>query len=239
MSDNGISGVAVGVVTAGALLIYAGYRGVSPLQALRDVTSGATPPGLSTGTGGVVTTGADTVGAAIPGSATLDGPGFGAGLVAAVQRYAGDRYSQVRRWDDGWSDCSSFVGKGLRVLGITPPGASTTWDYVGWAQLRQINRNELAAGDLCANTAHIIVATASGSAIGQQNTFQNVRTGSPEDLMAGTGSFMCLRWIGKSTKDTATVVRAPTPGPAPKPAPTPITPTVNTGVGGSPITGAR
>ena len=40
----GISGVGVGIVTAGALLIYAGLKDVSPLDALRAVAGGQPLP---------------------------------------------------------------------------------------------------------------------------------------------------------------------------------------------------
>ena len=40
---------------------------------------------------------------------------------------------------------------------------------------------------------HIIIATGGGQAIGQQNPNQNVQRGTIENLMWGTGPFVCLR----------------------------------------------
>ena len=44
MASGGVSGSAVAVATLGGVLIYAGFRGVTPLQALRDATGGHPPP---------------------------------------------------------------------------------------------------------------------------------------------------------------------------------------------------
>jgi hypothetical protein len=114
--------------------------------------------------------------------------------VDAVQQFAGDHYSQARRWDTGYSDCSSFVGKGLRSIGITPPGASVTGSYLTWGQLRTVPRSEVGAGDLCVNAGHMIVATSNSDGIGQQNSRSNVRRGPIESLMPGP--FTCLRYVG-------------------------------------------
>ncbi len=117
-------------------------------------------------------------------------------LVGAVRQFRADRYSQLKRWQQGFSDCSSFVGKGLKALGITPPGASTTVDYLAWSALRKIPESALQAGDLVVNTAHMIVATGPGTGIGQQNGRRNVQEGTIADLMAGTGTYVCLRYTG-------------------------------------------
>lgn len=117
-------------------------------------------------------------------------------LVTAVQQFASDQYSETRRWQVGYSDCSSFVGKGLKSLGVTPPGSSVTTDYMLAGDWYNIPRSDLSAGDICVNAIHMIVATGNNSAIGQENPRENVRTGTPEDLMAGTGSFICRRYSG-------------------------------------------
>lgn len=186
----GLSGVAVGVTAAGGVLMYAGLRGVSPAQALKDVLSGkppAVPKGNIVGAVG---------GALHPGTTGGGGSAVGGRLVTAAYTHAGERYSQARRWQKGYSDCSSFVGKSFKDIGITPPGPSVTWAYQTWSKLRKINRSQLAAGDLCGNFTHIIMATGNNSAIGQQNDRENVQTGTPEGLMSGTGSFICMRYVG-------------------------------------------
>lgn len=51
---TGISGVGVGIVTAGTLLLYAGLKDMSPLDALRAVAGGSLP-GISSGTAAAIT----------------------------------------------------------------------------------------------------------------------------------------------------------------------------------------
>lgn len=128
-------------------------------------------------------------------------------LVTAVQQFSGDIYSESQRWAQGYSDCSSFVGKGLKSLGITPPGASVTTDYMISPDWTTIPRRDLSGGDICVNAAHMIVATGNDSAIGQENSRVNVATGTPENLMLGTGGFTCRRY-----KNAANVTGTPTVG---------------------------
>lgn len=196
MAGPPISGTAVGVITAGMVLVYAGFRGLNPLAAVRDLTSGRPTPIADTAadldTGGIAASG---VGAAIAGAtAAATAGGFGALLVRAAQAHAGEKYSQTRRWQVGYSDCSSFVGKSLRDIGIAPPGMSLAANYVTWSKLAKIPRSQLGVGDLCANINHVIIATGNNSAIGQENSALNVQRGTPENLMWGSGPFICLRY---------------------------------------------
>lgn len=115
-------------------------------------------------------------------------------LVAAEQQFINDQYSETMRWAPGYSDCSSFVGKALKSLGITPPGSSVTTDYMVAGDWYNIPRSDLSAGDICVNVVHMVTATGNNSAIGQENPRRNVATGTPEDLMMGTGSFICRRY---------------------------------------------
>jgi hypothetical protein len=185
----GISGVGVGVASAGALLIYAGLRGQNPLSALREIASGhpGAIPDVS-GSRGITAT--------IPGGPAILGGAVGyPPLLQAVQAFRGDRYSQARRWQPGYSDCSSFPGKGFKALGITPPGASTTLEYLAWSHLRKIpSAYEAGPGDLLISTSHMAVVIDRSSAIGQQNPTRNVATGSWADIMYGSGSYGIYRY---------------------------------------------
>ena len=194
-----ISGVHVAMAVGGIVLAYAGLRDVNPLAALRDITSGKPPPvepttaglSLTTTLSSVTETGVGAAAAGAVAAGTVGGR-----LVAAASKYRGDQYSQGRRWQPGWSDCSSFVGKAFKDIGITPPGASVAASYLTWSKLRRVDRPQLAAGDLCVNTGHIIMATGRDTAIGQQNERDDVQVGTPEGLMWGTGTFVCLRYVG-------------------------------------------
>lgn len=126
-------------------------------------------------------------------------------LVGALKPYVNDTYSQPRRWENGYSDCSTFVGKGLKRLGIDPPGASTTADYYIWPKLQEIARSQVVAGDFLIYRTplrgHIAIAISKEEAIGQQRPGRNVQTGSIENnIMYGNKPFKCFRYVGDNPK---------------------------------------
>lgn len=129
-----------------------------------------------------------------------DGP-FPA-LVEAVKQFQGDRYSQAKRWSNGWSDCSSFVGKGMKALGLNP-GGSTTLTYLASSQWSDVPRAQVGAGDIAVSTSHMILVTGPDTGIGQQNSRRNVQTGTIKDLMTGTGSYKFRRYKNGSNIEFA------------------------------------
>lgn len=184
----GVSGVGVTVTSAGALLIYAGLKGVNPLIALRAIASGKPDAIANVGgsrggteaklpyTGGILVT---------PGNPKI---------LAAAQKFKGDKYSQARRWDEGYSDCSSFVGKAFKAIGVKPPGMSTCVEYLAWRDLRNIPKDNLVTlavgpGDLLISTSHMAIVVDEKTAIGQQNTRENVRVDTWDNIMKGTGAW--------------------------------------------------
>jgi cell wall-associated NlpC family hydrolase len=185
MASGGISGTAVATVTAGAVLVYAGYRGVNPIAALREIASGSPQAVSSEGT--------TLTGTAAPESSES---GSGAALVQAARKHKNEKYSQARRWQTGYSDCSSFVGKAFKDVGITPPGGSTTVSYLAWKQLQKISASEVRAGDLIYHPGHIVIATSNTRAIGQQNRRANVQEGSINVLIPSFPSPTYLRYKG-------------------------------------------
>lgn len=189
----GVSGVGIGVATIGGLLAYAGFRGVNPAEALREIASGKPPSAQNTGAD--LESGYGEGVGFLPNS---QGQVYGSGspLVLALGNFTGDKYSQARRWQNGYSDCSSFIGKGFKAIGITPPGSSTTFDYMNWSKLTKVVRTDVQPGDLVCNYSHIICVIDSKHAIGQENTRVNVQVDTIENLMSGTGSFTCLRYTG-------------------------------------------
>lgn len=124
-----------------------------------------------------------------------DGP-FPA-LVEAVQQFRGDKYSQGRRWQHGYSDCSSFVGKGMKALGQNP-GASTTLTYLASSHWNTISKSQAGAGDIAVNAVHMVLVTGANTAIGQENPRRNVQTGTISGLMTGTGPYVIKRYEGGS-----------------------------------------
>lgn len=213
----GISGTGVAVATLGGLLVYAGLTGQNPVQALKDISTGK-PKGASKSSGYTNTqvypgldqavTDANLNPAASAGGVLASAVGTGPlpALPTAALSFIMDQYSQAKRNQTGFSDCSSFVGKSFRAIGITPPGGSTTGEYLVWKKLKKIPISEAGAGDLLVNSAHMaIVFNPNGSlgggkyapvAIGQQNTQSDVRIDSFANIMYGTGAYICLRYTG-------------------------------------------
>lgn len=185
----GISGVGVGIASGGALLIYAGLSGTNPLTALRSIASGS-PTAISNSSG----TRTATING---GSGGLLGKVPRTGyppLLQAVTAFDGDHYSQAKRWDPGFSDCSSYVGKGFKSIGVTPPGASTTLEYLAWSMLKKITQFEAGPGDLLISTSHMAVVVDSTHAKGQQNSKRNVQTDTWKNIMAGSVSYGFYRY---------------------------------------------
>jgi hypothetical protein len=196
---SGISGAAVAFATVGGVLIYAGFRGVNPLQAMRDI-GGGKPPAVSS-----QSTVLDGFGSAV--GDALGGVGKQlAGLsyvVSAAQRYTGDKYSQPRRQQAGYSDCSSFVDKALKDCGISPPfdAWASTANYRMSPDWKTIQVSESRPGDIAISSHHMVLVTAAGgtAAIGQQNPRVNVRTGSVANLM-GSQLYVYKTYVGRAGK---------------------------------------
>ncbi|MFJ6530889.1 hypothetical protein ACIQMZ_37285 [Streptomyces longwoodensis] len=208
MSAGGtqISSLHLAVAAAGGLLLYAALRGVSPVQALKDVASGA-PPAVSTE--GKTIKGAD--GSVDPdyvpggyGSTPWKGVYRKAKTPKALQRpsafiaaagaHAGEKYSQGDRWGKHSSDCASFVGKALLDVGIDPPGGSVTGDYLTSGQWVTVTTPR--AGDVAVNGRHMIIFTDGTHGIGQQNPRRNVQRDTVDNLMANTGAWQIRRYRG-------------------------------------------
>lgn len=204
MASGGISGVAVALATAGGVLMYAGFQGLGPLEALRDITKGKPKP-LKEGQTSFAND-PTKVGQGGGGGNWLDRwkqlnqSGYGGAghpeFVAAAMRHRNEKYSQARRWEEGYSDCSSFVGKALKDCGITPPGLSVTGSYLTWRKLKTVSRAEIVAGDLLCGPGHIAIAIDGAQAIGQQNGRHNVRVDTHESIMTGQPSWVPRRYVG-------------------------------------------
>lgn len=183
------------LAAAGGILAYAGFTGKNPLEALKDVASGS-PTGIAhSGSSALEEIGAGVI--ASGDQTAILSPGI-ANLPAALAHYKNDRYSQLRRWQDGYSDCSSFIGKGLKLIGIKPPGYSTTTSYLTSRSWKQVPEASAKAGDIACNTSHVVCCTGGGNAIGQENPRRNVQTGTVKSLMSGTGSYIILRYVSSS-----------------------------------------
>lgn len=215
MAQKGLSGIAVGALSVGTLLAYAGFRGVSPLQALKDVMSGS-PLGVSK-EGGTYGLGAGKALGGIIGD-VLSGSEFV--VTTAAQQFKGDIYSQSDRTKPGHSDCSSFVAKAFRTAGHTDIGASWTTDsFLASSKFRRIPAAQAHAADVVVSaqnsgSAHMVLMLTDKEAIGQQRTGVNVKTGSVDTLFSASqkrAGLVYLRYkkfeTKKASSTTATSAR--------------------------------
>lgn len=190
-----ISGLGLGLATAGGVLVYAGLTHQNPLAAIRSLASGKPTAVADTG-GQLPAAASSSYGGYVAAGAPSPSGGVLPQLVSSAYLFQSDKYSQAKRWQNGFSDCSSFVGKAFRGIGITPPGASVTGSYLTWSKLKKIAMSDVGAGDLLCNSSHVVICINSTTAIGQENPTRNVRIGTFSDLMAGTGSYVALRYTG-------------------------------------------
>lgn len=123
-------------------------------------------------------------------------------LVEACLKNSQDTYSQARRWQNGYSDCSSWIGKGMKRLGKNP-GGSTTLTFLASSDWSTISRDKIGAGDIAVNTSHCVVVTGKQGAVGQQRPGRNVQLGTIDDLMSGTGKYVFRRYKGGTNADFA------------------------------------
>lgn len=198
----GVPGIAVALTAGGALLIYAGVRGVNPVTALREVAAGQTEP-----IGSAAVRLDDSVGGGITYASTPSGSapaGTHPEIADGTAKYRGDKYSQSRRAQAGYSDCSSFAAKSMRTAGINV-GNLTTYGFLAWKGLRRIDKSEIARGDLLINNTHMAIALDGTTAIGQQNPRRNVATGPFSSIMMNTGPWSAYRYVGGSSGGVASV----------------------------------
>lgn len=184
------------MLSVGGVLAYAGFTGQNPLEAVRDIATGHPLGVRNSASDGSLQL--DAMNAA-SGDATAAVASAAAGnglpqLPAALAKYAGDKYSQKYRNKVGYSDCSSFVGKGLKAIGIKPPPGSWTGSYLASKAWVRIPNGAQLPGDIAINMAHMVTIVSGTTAIGQENPRTNVKTGPLSDLMWGQGSYVFLRY---------------------------------------------
>ncbi len=183
---GGISGRAVALISAGGVLVYAGLRHQSPVDALREIISGNLTP-VPAGNP-VVPKDFTSLGG---GDFGPTGPGFPQ-LAGAAQRYLGRPY----RWagtftGSGGGDCSGLVFRSFADLGITAP--RTSFAQMRWDRVSKIPRSQVAAGDLTYWPGHI------GIAINNQQGIYSPHTGTVvqiQNIDRPVPGLICLRYQG-------------------------------------------
>lgn len=202
MAGSGINGLSVGVITVGGLLVYAGIRGVTPLQALRDVSSGKPVP--IPNTPGSVAGGEVAGGNVAQDLQGMTGTTGIAAVLTAANAFNGDRYSQGNRTQPGYSDCSSYVDKAFHAVGIAKPDGRMAWPNTSAFAIspvwKTIPQASAMPGDIAVVSGHhMVFVTTPGATqgIGQQNPHTNVRTGTMATLFTSVpGRVVFRRYVG-------------------------------------------
>lgn len=199
--SGAVSGTALGVISVGGLLIYAGFMGVNPIQALALVASGhpTSPTSKPADIAADVTERESTEPEATGGENVS---GLRGAVVSASGKYVNDKYSQAKRTQAGWSDCSSFVDKCLKDAGIAPPQSpwASTANYRASGAWKNIAKSAAQPGDIAISSHHMILITQGGGnfGIGQETEGVNVKTGTPAQLF-GKQTYVFKTWTGYAT----------------------------------------
>lgn len=147
--QGGISGVAVGMATAGAFLLYVGINDTSIRDGLKSVAGGKLPARKTGGGQAVAKAEVSLSGQGVPSAGGAPGP-VGRGphpeLAQAAQRYLGVQYLWGGTSAKGM-DCSGLTYLSFYdAYGVKPP--RTTYTLVAWRALTPVAREDVGAGDL-------------------------------------------------------------------------------------------
>lgn len=191
-----ISGIGVAAVSVGALFIYAGLSGTNPLAAFKEIATG-NPKAVDTSSHATGPSSGSGVAGTAPG-----GSGGLSGLAAvAYSQYGKDIYSQAKRSQPGFSDCSSFVSKAMRAyVPMYPMGVTGTFLFSGeWTTIKEASARP---GDIAVNGTHMAIVGGRNSSgaligVGQQRSGRNVQVDTIKNLMTGTGSYQVRRYRPK------------------------------------------
>lgn len=169
-SSGGVSGLAVGLTTAGGLLLWSAVRNVSPLDTLKEVLgqqSTRTPlstPFASTVSGVQAITGAGSALGQAAGDAAAGVAGSKSGdagrLVAEARKLIGTPYVWASASASG-VDCSGLVILCLKRMGIPNVPRFTTVTFGAWAKERgavRIGPDDFRAGDVIVRPGHMGIA---------------------------------------------------------------------------------
>jgi cell wall-associated NlpC family hydrolase len=167
----GISGKALGLATAGGILVYAGLRGESPLESLRSILTGSPAPIPE---GKAVTLDVPGTGASAPSGAS--GGAFPQ-LLTAATKYLGRPYKWAGTFvGGGGGDCSGLVVRAFADNGITGI-PRTSWGQRSWSKVKQVSAAETGAGDLVWWQGHIGIVVNRTKMINSPHTGAVVRYG--------------------------------------------------------------
>jgi hypothetical protein len=189
--SGGVSGRALALISAGGVLVYAGLRHQSPLDALREIMSGNLTP-VPAGSPVALKDFESLGGGDFSGAGNLAGGGLPA-LASQAQRYLGRPYQWAGTFTgpNPRGDCSGLVFRSFANLGIVAPRSS--FGQMRWSKVRKISRGEVGAGDLTYWPGHIGIAINNDQGIYAPHTGTVVQIQNIDRPVTG---LICLRYMG-------------------------------------------
>lgn len=170
----GISGLAVGIATAGGVLLYSAIKNASVADTLRALIKGQAVVGSSAGS----LAESQALIKAIPKQSVgenltpVGGTEIGAKVAADVQRYLGIPY-RFGGADPSGFDCSGLVTWVLgHDFGLNLPSSkhTVTGEWYTWSGARSVDRNSCSPGDLVCWPSHIGIAIDNGHMVHAPHT---------------------------------------------------------------------
>lgn len=151
------------------MLVYAGLRGESPLEALR---------GVLTGKPGAVPSGTPVTVSGASGGSLASGTGIvAAGANTAVQ-VALRQVGQPYRWgggEPGGFDCSGLISYAYNSAGMKI-GRLTSWGFASSPKFRKVRMQEAMPGDVLWHPGHVVMFIGNGQIVEAPHAGAKVRT---------------------------------------------------------------
>lgn len=179
-----ISGVAVGLGVAGAVLVASALKDASIEETLRSLMRGQAPPDGPGAFGAILGQAVGRATAAVAGGSGA-GPATGAAVADTARGYVGVPYVFGGETPDGW-DCSGFVTYVLATEhGIALPDNhhTTAIRFYSWGGATTLPRMSAAAGDLACWPSHIGICLGPGQMVHAPGVGKRTQIGS-----IGTGA---------------------------------------------------
>ncbi len=217
---GGISGAGLSLATAGGVLLWSGLGDITPVQLLKDVSSGKQLPPIRVGSPlallekalGSAVSSLNPFSASAPASAagliasvSLGTSALGNAIASAALRYQGAPYKWAGATPAGW-DCSGFVTYVLHHdLGLNLPSNThtVTLQFLTWSGAVTIPVGQAQAGDLVCWPSHVAIAISPTSCIGAETVGVGTITGEFAKMGPGGETYTIRRVKAQSGQGLA------------------------------------